>query len=56
MKAKLTIISAAVTTKKFLFGMCNCTVGSGVGTGDFFARTGDLARVWSRSHVSPDMD
>ena len=31
----MTITSVAVATKKFLFGMCDCTVDSDVGTNDF---------------------
>ena len=32
---KVTVASAVVVTTKFLFGICDCTVDSDVGTGDF---------------------
>ena len=35
MKAKVTVVSAAVWTAKFLFGMCDCPVDNDVDTGDF---------------------
>ena len=31
----MTVTNAAVATTKFLFGMCDYTIGSNVGTGDF---------------------
>jgi len=34
-KQKVTVTSVAVVTMKFLFGTCNCTVDSDIGTSDF---------------------
>ena len=45
----MTVASVAVEATKFLFGMCDCTVASDVGTGDFSAR--DFARVWTSARV-----
>ena len=47
----------AVEAAKFLFGMCDCTVYSDVGTGDFSLVPG----MWRmcghmHMHMSPDMD
>ena len=45
--------------KKFLFGMCDCTVDSDVGTCNFTLLLGILhfcGLVHVRSYVSPDMD
>ena len=43
----MTVNSAAVVTMNFVSGMCDCTVDSDVGMGDFLlvARAGDFARV-----------
>ena len=46
-KQKVTVVSVAVETTKFLSGMCDCTVDSDVATGDFSLVPGIL-------HVSPD--
>ena len=35
LQQKVTLISVAVATANFLFGMCNYTVDSDVGVGDF---------------------
>ena len=55
----MTISSVAVVTAKFLFGICDCTVKSDVGSGDFSLMLGIL-HVWEhahvRSHVSQDLD
>ena len=45
----VTVISIAVTTTKFLFGMCDCTVNNNVGTGDFSLVLGEFARVDTRT-------
>ena len=54
----MTVTSVAVATKKFLAGMCDCTVYSDAGTGDFSLVLGIL-QVWGhgrvQSHVSPSM-
>ena len=55
----MTVTSVAVATTKSIFGLCNCTVDSDVGKGNFslvlgiFHVCGD-AHV--RSHLSPCMD
>ena len=36
----MTITSVAVTIAKFIFGMCDCTVDSDVGMGDFSLKEG----------------
>lgn len=54
----MAVINVAVTTKKYPFGICECTVDSDFDTGDF-AHVGDFARVWAcvvQSHVSLGMD
>ena len=56
MKAKSD--SVAVTTTKFLRGMCDCTIYSDVGTGNFSLVLGILhvcGHAHVRSHVSPGM-
>jgi len=45
----VTVTIVAVATTKFLFGTCDCTVDSDVGTGDFSLVLGIL-------HVSPGID
>ena len=53
------VTSAAVATDKFLFGMCDCTANSDVGTGDFSLVLGNLhvcGHAHGRSHVSQGMD
>ena len=55
----MTVVSVAVATTKFAFGMCDCMVDSDVGTGDFSLVPGILhacGHAHVRSHVSPDMD
>ena len=55
----MTASSVAVATKKFLFGMCDCTVSSNAGTGDFSLVLGVLyvcGHAHVRSHVPPGMD
>ena len=48
-------LGVAVATTKFLFGMCDCTVDSAVGKGDFsILHLCGHAHV--RSHVSLGMD
>ena len=47
----MTVTSVAVMTTKFLLGMCNCTIDSNVGMGEFFARAGDFALVWTRARA-----
>ena len=39
---KMTVTSVAVVTIKFLFGMCNCMVGSDVGKGQCLPLLGVL--------------
>ena len=56
---KVTVTSAAGATLKFLFGMCDCTVDSDVGNGDFSLVLGILhvyGHAHVRSYVPPDMD
>ena len=58
-KQKVTVTSVAVVTTKFLFGMCNCTVGEDVGTGDFPLVLGILhacRHAQLQSYVSPGTD
>ena len=53
------VTSVAVAAAKFPFGMCDCTVDSDVGTGDFSLVLGILhvcGHSRMRSHVPPDMD
>ena len=55
----MTVTSVTVATTKFLFGMCDCTVDSDVGTEDFslvlrILHVCGKARV--RSHMSPGID
>ena len=55
----MTDTSVAVATTKFLFGMCDCTVDSDVGTGDFSLVPGILhvcGHAHVRSHVSLGLD
>ena len=57
MRAK--VISVAVATTKFIFGIYDCTVDIDVGTGDFSLLLGTLqvcGHAHMRSHVSPSMD
>ena len=59
MKAKGEVTSVAVATTKFLFVICNCTVGSGVGADDFSLVLESLhvcGYAHVRSHVSPGID
>ena len=44
----MTVTSVAITTAKFLFGMCNCTVDSDVGMYNFLLVLGIL---WTYAHV-----
>ena len=58
-KQKVTVVSVAAATTKFLFGVCDCTVDINVGTGDFSFVLGILhvcGYVHVRSHVSRGMD
>ena len=58
-KQKVRVIRVAVATMKFLFGICDCTVDTDIGTGDFSLVLGILyvcGHVHVRSHVSPGMD
>jgi len=41
-KQKVTVYSVAVATTKLLLGMCDCTIGSDVGTGNFSLLLGML--------------
>ena len=55
----MTVISLAVETTKFLFGMCDRTVDSDVDTGDFSLVPGILhlyGHVRMQSHVYQGMD
>ena len=55
----MTVTSVALVTTKSLFGMCDCTVDSDVGTGDFLLVLGILhvcGHAHVRSHVSLHMD
>ena len=58
MKVKVTVNSVAVTTTKFLFCLCDCTVDSDVSTGYFPLLLGILhvcEHAHVQSHVSPGM-
>ena len=58
MKAKGTGTKVAVATKKFRFGICDCTVDNDVGTCDFSLILRILhvfGHMHMRSHVSPGM-
>ena len=46
----MTVTSVAVATTKSLFDMCNCTVNSNIGTGDFSLVLGSL-HVCGHSYV-----
>ena len=46
----MTVSIVAVTTTKSLFGMCNCTVDSDVGTGDF-SNVQRILHVCGHAHV-----
>ena len=52
---KVTVTSVAVATRKFLRGVCNCTVDRDVGTADF-SLVPWILHVWARicaiAHVS----
>ena len=50
----MTVTSVAVATKKFLFGMCDCTVHSDVGTNDFSLVLRTL-HVYGHAHVQSRM-
>ena len=55
----MTVTCVAVVTAKFLFGMCNCTVDSDVGTGDFLLMLGIFhmcGHVHMQLHMSQGMD
>ena len=55
-KQRLTVTSVAIVTKKFIFGMCTCTVDSEASTGDFSLVLGTLnvcGHAHVRSHLSP---
>ena len=55
----MTVVRVAVEAMEFLSGMCDCTVDSDVGKGDFSLVLGILhesGHVHVRLHVSPDMD
>ena len=55
----MTVASVVVATKKFLFGICNCTVEGLVGTDEFLLVLGTLyvfGYVHVRSHVPQGMD
>ena len=54
----MTVDTVRVATTKFLFGLCDCTVDSNVGTGDFSLAQGNLhmrGYAHVRSHVSPGL-
>ena len=54
----MTVPSVAVATMNFMFGMCNCSVDSDAGTGDFSLVLWILhvcGRVHMQSHVSLSM-
>ena len=55
MKAKLTVTSFRIATTIALFGMCDCTDDSDVGTSEFLFVLGIL-HVYGCAHMSPDMD
>ena len=53
------VTSVGVVTTKFLFGMCDCTVGSGVGTGNLSIALGFLhmcGQAHLQSHVAECLD
>ena len=55
----MTVVSVAVEATKFLCSMCDCTVDSDVGTGDFSLVPRILhvcGHAHVQLHVSPDMD
>ena len=57
-KQKMTVTGVEVAITKFLFGTCDCTLDSDVGTGDFSLVFGILhlcGHVHMRSYVSPGM-
>ena len=60
MKAKKVIVtSVAVVTMKFLFGMCDCSVDSDIGTSNYSSVLEILhmcGYAHVRSHMSPCMD
>ena len=59
MTAKMTVTSVVVARAKLLFCMCDCTVDTDVGTGEFSLVLGTLdvcGHAHVRSHVSPGMD
>ena len=49
---KVTVTNSAVATIKFVFGMCACMIYSDVGMGDFFARAGGFACVWTHARAT----
>ena len=58
-KRKVTVSSVAVATTKFVFGMCDYTIHSDDGRGDFSHVLGIMevcGHAHVRSHVSPGMD
>ena len=58
-KQKVTVTCLAVAIKKSLFGMCDCTIDSDVGTGNFSLVVGILqvcGHAHVRSHVSLGMN
>ena len=58
-KQTVTVNSVAVAATKFFSGMCDCTVDSDVGTGDFLLVLGLLhvcGYAHVRSHVFPGID
>ena len=55
----MTVTGVAVVTTNFLIGMCDCTVDSDAGMGNFSLVLGILhvcGYVHVRSHMSPGMD
>jgi len=55
----VTVTSVAVATTKSLFGMCDCTLDSDVGTDEFSLVRGILnlcGKAHVRSYVSQSMD
>ena len=54
-KAIVTVTIVAVATTKVLFGLCDCTVDSYVGTCDFSLML-RILHVCGHAHVSPGMD
>ena len=48
---KGTVTSVAVATKKSLFGICDCTVHSEVGTGNFSLLQGMETRMCNHTHL-----